>query len=69
MARVGLVLGFALSVCVLGLAGHLPCRSDELVQYTAIFTANWTRDRFPKQYPEFRPPAQWSRVVGKFPFP
>ena len=41
------------------------CQSNRLVVYKVIFTTYWDRKRFPKQYPEWRPPAQWSKLVGK----
>ena len=42
------------------------CESNRLVVYKVIFTTYWDRKRFPKQYPEWRPPAQWSKLVGKW---
>lgn len=59
------VVSAVVLMCNLAAAGHLACHHGGLVLYTAVFSTNWTRERFPKQYPEFRPPAQWSRVVGK----
>jgi len=41
------------------------CSSSRLVLYKVIFKGNWNRKSFPRQYPEWRPPAQWSKVVGK----
>ena len=41
------------------------CRPNRLAQYRMIFHTNWNRELFPRQYPEWRPPAQWSKVVGK----
>ena len=40
------------------------CSSNRLVLYKVIFRTNWSRKLFPRQYPEWRPPAQWSKVVG-----
>ena len=41
------------------------CSSNRLVLYKVIFRTNWNRKLFPRQYPEWRPPAQWSKVVGE----
>lgn len=41
------------------------CRPDALVLYRLTFASYWDRDTFPKQYPEWRPAAQWSKLVGK----
>lgn len=41
------------------------CKADKLTVYRVVLTTHWTRETFPKQYPEFRPHAQWSKVVGR----
>ena len=43
----------------------MPCQSSKLVVYKVTFETFWDREKFPKQYPEWRPPAQWSKLVGK----
>jgi hypothetical protein len=43
----------------------LRCPPDTLAVYRAVLSTHWTRDLFPKQYPEVRPPAQWSRLLGE----
>ncbi|KAK6621587.1 hypothetical protein RUM44_001394 [Polyplax serrata] len=40
------------------------CNKDDLVVYTLIFETHWAKDKFPKQYPENRPPAHWSKLIG-----
>ena len=45
----------------------LPCSQDKLVMYKVIFNTYWDRTSFPKQYPEWRPPAQWSKSIGEWP--
>ncbi|XP_054260849.1 spondin-2 isoform X2 [Macrosteles quadrilineatus] len=40
-----------------------PC--DKLATYRVVLHTFWTRDLFPKHYPEWRPPAQWSKLIGK----
>ena len=40
------------------------CNSNRLVLYKVIFQTHWSTKLFPRQYPEWRPPAQWSKVVG-----
>ena len=46
-------------------ANHMQCQSTKLVVYQVTFTTFWDREKFPKQYPEWRPPAQWSKLIGK----
>jgi hypothetical protein len=41
------------------------CDQDRLAVYTLRLETHWTRDLFPKQFPEWRPSAQWSRIIGK----
>lgn len=41
------------------------CPQDQLAVYKMIFNTEWSRERFPKQYPEWRPNAQWSKVIGE----
>lgn len=42
------------------------CTASEPAQYRITFTGKWSRAAFPKQYPVYRPPAQWSNIIGKF---
>lgn len=42
------------------------CDPDKLMAYRVTLGTHWSRNLFPKQYPEWRPPAQWSKLVGKF---
>ena len=57
-------------VCaVLGVLVHLvnsSCPRDMLAVYKIRLETFWSEERFPKQYPQWRPPAQWSKTVGKF---
>ena len=57
-------------VCaVLGLLVHLvnsSCPRDILAVYKIRLETFWSEERFPKQYPQWRPPAQWSKTVGQF---
>lgn len=41
------------------------CTASETAQYSLTFTGKWTVAAFPKQYPVYRPPAQWSNLIGK----
>lgn len=45
--------------------GRAACSSDELVVYGVYVDTHWSRELFPKQYPEWRPPAGWSKLVGR----
>uniref|UniRef100_A0A7N6AWQ1 Spondin domain-containing protein n=1 Tax=Anabas testudineus TaxID=64144 RepID=A0A7N6AWQ1_ANATE len=40
------------------------CTASETAQYSLTFTGKWTQAAFPKQYPVYRPPAQWSNLIG-----
>uniref|UniRef100_A0A1B6CB16 Spondin domain-containing protein n=1 Tax=Clastoptera arizonana TaxID=38151 RepID=A0A1B6CB16_9HEMI len=42
-----------------------PCLPDKLTAYRLVMHTFWTRELFPKHYPDWRPPAQWSRLVGR----
>ena len=46
-------------------ASSMKCQSTKLVVYQVTFKTFWDRETFPKQYPEWRPPAQWSKLIGK----
>ncbi|GJQ82565.1 hypothetical protein Trydic_g13020 [Trypoxylus dichotomus] len=41
------------------------CQPDKLTVYKVILHTFWSRDKFPKHYPDWRPSAQWSKVFGK----
>ena len=41
------------------------CQPDKLTVYKVVMHTFWSRDRFPKHYPDWRPPAQWSKVIGE----
>lgn len=42
------------------------CTASETAQYSLTFSGKWTQAAFPKQYPVYRPPAQWSNLIGKW---
>ncbi|XP_055626120.1 spondin-2 [Toxorhynchites rutilus septentrionalis] len=39
--------------------------SEALVSYQIHLVTNWSKNLFPKHYPEFRPPPQWSMTYGQ----
>ena len=43
-----------------------PCQPDKLTVYKVVLQTFWTRDQFPKHYPDWRPPAQWSKLIGEY---
>jgi len=47
-------------------AGGEPCQPDKLTVYKVVLQTFWTRDQFPKHYPDWRPSAQWSKLVGEY---
>ncbi|XP_060741123.1 spondin-2a [Tachysurus vachellii] len=40
------------------------CTARGPASYILVFTGQWSPQMFPKQYPLFRPPAQWSKLVA-----
>lgn len=44
------------------------CNPDKMTVYRMVLHTYWTREKFPKHYPDWRPPAQWSKVYGKIYF-
>lgn len=42
------------------------CDPDKLTVYRVYLQTAWSRQVFPKQYPNWRPPAQWSKMIGKY---
>ena len=63
MAEVSLVVGLLVTVVTVSLGQD--CRVKSLARYNVTFEGMWDRTVFPKQYPLWRPPAQWSGVLGK----
>ncbi|XP_006893709.1 PREDICTED: spondin-2-like [Elephantulus edwardii] len=52
------------SVARLSLAATSGCAARHLARYSITFTGKWSQTAFPKQYPLFRPPAQWSSLLA-----
>ncbi|MBW02846.1 Spondin-2, partial [Eschrichtius robustus] len=46
------------------LGGEPMCTAQPPAKYSITFTGKWSQASFPKQYPMFRPPAQWSSLLG-----
>ncbi|XP_007896175.1 spondin-2b [Callorhinchus milii] len=44
--------------------GVQPCTAGGRAKYSMVFTGKWTQSAFPKQYPLYRPPAQWSPLIA-----
>jgi spondin-2 len=40
------------------------CRKDSLAVYKVTLEGHWSREMFPKHYPETRPPAHFSKTFG-----
>ncbi|KAF3693826.1 Spondin-2 Mindin Precursor [Channa argus] len=40
------------------------CTAKGTASYILVFTGHWSPQAFPKQYPLFRPPAQWSKLIA-----
>ena len=41
------------------------CPQDMLVVYRMALRTEWDEKIFPKQFPQWRPSAQWSRTIGR----
>ena len=63
MAAISSLLMVILSFISVTLAQD--CRLKRLARFNVTFEGLWKRSVFPKQYPLWRPPAQWGKVVGK----
>ncbi|XP_072369028.1 spondin-2-like [Scyliorhinus torazame] len=42
----------------------LPCSAHSAASYSLVFKGKWSPSAFPKQYPLYRPPAQWSPLIA-----
>lgn len=42
------------------------CTAPSTAKYRLTFTGKWSQTAFPKQYPVYRPPAQWSPLIGEW---
>ena len=42
------------------------CPPGMLAVYRLSLATEWSEEKFPKQYPQWRPPAQWSKTVGQY---
>ena len=45
------------------------CPQDRLAVYRLSLETWWSEEVFPKQYPQWRPPAQWSKTIGEASLP
>lgn len=61
-----IVLGCSVMAAPYPEAGGEPCQPDKLTVYKVVLQTFWTRDQFPKHYPDWRPSAQWSKLVGEY---
>ncbi|OXU28079.1 hypothetical protein TSAR_013021 [Trichomalopsis sarcophagae] len=41
-------------------------RQNKLAMYKVTLKTYWSRARFPRHYPEWRPPAQFGKLVGEY---
>lgn len=67
MARVFVALVLPALAAAAALPGDSDsCHPDKMTVYRMVLHTYWTREKFPKHYPDWRPPAQWSKVYGEF---
>ena len=50
-------------LCAALVPGAAPC--EDLAVYQVSLTTKWSPQLFPKHYPDWRPPATFSRLVGE----
>ncbi|CAF4850705.1 unnamed protein product [Pieris macdunnoughi] len=62
--KMWLVLLLPALAAALSSADSDSCNPDKMTVYKMVLHTYWTREKFPKHYPDWRPPAQWSRVYG-----
>ncbi|GCC35743.1 spondin-2-like isoform X1 [Chiloscyllium punctatum] len=62
MSPILLLWLFLISPATTGNVIH--CQTQKPACYTLHFLAEWNSFSFPKQYPMYRPPAQWSMLFG-----
>lgn len=43
----------------------IECDVDDVAVYKVSLQMLWSEEKFPKDYPQNRPKAQWSQVFGK----
>lgn len=67
LTTVAIIVGVVLSVQNV-VPVESQCSPEKLVAYNVVMKTYWDRGLFPKHYPEFRPPAQWSKLVGSCAF-
>jgi hypothetical protein len=60
LGRLGVWLGW-----LAGTAAGFPCSPGNLAVYRLELRTFWSEGRFPKQYPQWRPPPQWSKTIGE----
>ncbi|XP_030385392.1 uncharacterized protein LOC115632398 [Scaptodrosophila lebanonensis] len=41
------------------------CTLDRLAVYKVVLHTYWTRELFPKHFPDWRPTAQWTKTIGR----
>ena len=45
--------------------GNDKCSTSSVAEYKLTFYGAWSKEKFPRMYPRYRPPAQWSKLVGE----
>lgn len=63
LAKIIFAILLTLSICTLDTNGK--CDHKTLALYEVQFDTFWNANDFPKHYPQWRPPASWSKMLGK----
>uniref|UniRef100_A0A8B9K766 Spondin-2 n=2 Tax=Astyanax mexicanus TaxID=7994 RepID=A0A8B9K766_ASTMX len=61
---VTLTLSLLSGICTMPVSVDSVCSAPSTAKYSLTFTGKWSQTAFPKQYPVYRPPAQWSPLIG-----
>ncbi|XP_049828600.1 spondin-2-like isoform X1 [Schistocerca gregaria] len=65
LVLLALVVTATAALAASAVPGHERCLPGRLAVYRLVLHTHWTRARFPRHYPEWRPPAQFSPLVGR----
>ena len=65
-ATLRIILTTIIACCILPWVEASSCPPGMLAVYRLNLATEWSEEKFPKQYPQWRPPAQWSKTVGQY---
>lgn len=42
------------------------CKPKIMAEYELAFHGGWSEHVYPRMFPKYRPPAQWSKLIGEY---